>query len=385
MAGTSAIDDAVIDRVREAAATLSPLSSQIEEGRRLPAVAVEALVSSGLFKLLVPRIYGGGEASLSTVLAAIEEVARADGSAGWCAMIGVTSGLMSVFLPDDVAREVYGADDAVTCGVFAPMGRATRAAGGYRVTGRWPFASGCEHSRWRMGGAIVTGDPPDLLPSGAPNVRSMLFAADDTLVIDTWHTSGLRGTGSHDLEVRDVFVPEARSFSLITDRPRIDTPAYRIPFFGVLAAGVASVALGIARSAVDAASALVKQKQAPGAKRTVAHRELVQMQIAEAEARVRASRAFLFAEVAAILASPGELLEARALLRLAAWHATKESALAVDLAYAVGGASAIYTKNPLQRHFRDVHVATQHVMVAPVSATLAGRILLDVESDTSTL
>ncbi|GAC1549726.1 MAG: acyl-CoA dehydrogenase family protein [Polyangiales bacterium] len=386
-------DPDLLARARAAAETIAPLAAETEAARRLPPSVVDALARAGVFKLLVPRAYGGAEASASTLVAVIEAIATADGSAGWCAMIGASSGLMSVHLDDALAREVFGADDAVTCGVFAPMGRATATAdgAGYRVSGRWPFASGCQHSPWRMGGAIVVdaqGAPSELLPAGTPDVRSVLFRADETTVVETWDVSGLRGTGSHDLAVTDVMVPAARTFSLLTGRPRHDGAVYRLPFFGVLAAGVAAVTIGLATAAVDALSRLARTKQPLGARRGLAHRELVQLHVVQAEAKTRAARAFLreALEEVELAAAAGEVsLQSRATLRIAAAHAARECAAAVDLAYHAGGATSIYAKHPLQRHFRDVHVATQHVMVADVSAILAGRVRLGVESDVTTL
>lgn len=381
------IDAALIARARSAAEVIAPLATAIEEGRRLPQVAVDALAAAGAFKLLVPKVYGGAQAHPATFVAVVEQIAIADGSAGWCTMIGATSGLMSVHLEDDLAREIYAAPDSVTCGVFAPMGRAVRTAEGYRVSGRWPFASGCEHSRWRMGGAIVMneagGGPAELLPSGAPDVRSMLFRADETTIIDTWNTSGLRGSGSHDLEVTDVLVPHARTFSLLTGTPK--HAGYTIPFFGVLASGVAAVGLGIARAAVDAFVAMARTKTAPGSKRTLSQSELVQQTVAKAEARLRSARAFLYEAVEEASGVGAPTVEARARLRLAAAHAATEAAAVTALAYEAGGGSAIYAKSPLQRHFRDAHVVTHHIMVSQNAAVQAGRILLGVESDTTTL
>jgi indole-3-acetate monooxygenase len=377
------IDETLLARARAASEVIAPLAVQIEHDRRLPAAAVSALVGAGAFKLLVPRTFGGSEAHPATMVAVLEQLAQADGSAAWCAMVGTTSGLMSMHLDEAVAREVYAPDDAVTCGVFAPMGRAVPVPGGYRVSGRWPFASGCEHSRWRMGGAIVMGDagPAELLPSGAPDVRSMLFRADETRVHDTWDTSGLRGTGSHDLEVTDVFVPHERSFSLLTGTPK--HAGSTLPFFGVLASGVAAVGLGIARAAVDALVAMARTKTPPGSKRTLAHRDLVQMDVAKAEAKLRGARAFLYAAIEEAVATPS--LVTRARLRLAACHAAEEAAAVVAIAYKAGGGAAIYAKSPLQRYFRDAHVVTHHIMVNDVAMTLAGRVLLGVESDTTTL
>ncbi len=381
----------ILARARGAAEVIAPLATQIEAGRRLPAPAVEALVRAGVFKLLVPKVYGGSQAHPATMIAVIEAIARADGSAGWCTMVGATSGLMSVHLDEDIAREVYGPDDATTCGVFAPMGRAVATDdGGYRVSGRWPFASGCEHSAWRMGGTMVmSASGPELLPNGAPDVRSVLFRADETKVIDTWDTSGLRGTGSHDLEVTEVVVPRARTFSLLTGQPK--HAGYTLPFFGVLASGVAAVGLGIARAAVDTFVTMAKTKTPPGSKRTLAHRELVQMDVAKAEARLRSARAFLFEAMEEAMAATADgtdappALVARARLRLAASHAAEESAAVTALVYQAGGGSAIYAKSPLQRQFRDAHVVTHHLMVSQTATTLAGRVLLGVESDTTTL
>jgi indole-3-acetate monooxygenase len=380
-------DEELLARAAAAARVVAPLATRIETERRLPAEAVQALVDARVFKLAVPRAFGGCEATVATLIDVVETIARADGSAGWCAMIGATSGLMSVHVDAATAREIFGPDDAIAAGVTAPMGVAQTTADGYRVTGRWPFASGCEHAGWRMGGAIVSDAPP--AANGAPAMRCLIFQADQTRVIDTWHTSGLRGTGSHDLEVSDALVPRARSFSLF-ERPAAD---YRgvcaAPFFGLLATAVAAVAIGIARGALDAFLELATAKRPLGSRRTIAHRELVQLDVARAESKIRGAHALLVdaAGEAERETERGDAssLRARAVLRAAAAHAAAEAASAVDTVYNAAGATAIYQKSPLQRHFRDVHVATQHVMVAPAAAVLAGRVLLGVESDTSLL
>lgn len=386
---SSSIDPQILERARRVAAEIAPWAHEIEAGRRLPRAVVDALVQAGVFKLLVPRAYGGAETSLATLVAVLDEIARADGSAGWCAMIGASSGLMAGFLSDDVARTVYGPDDAITCGVVAPTGKAAPVAGGFRVSGRWAFGSGCQHSTWCMGGTLMDGE---VLPGGAPDVRSMLFHVSEIRILDTWDTSGLRGTGSHDFVAEDVFVPAERSFSLLSGRHAL--PAYRSAFFGGLAAGVAAVTLGIARAAIDAFVALARDKRPMGTRQTLAHRELAQLAVARAEARVRAARSFLLETVEAASAgaagAPGEpavdaTVEQRALLRLAACHAASEAAAAVDLMYEAGGASSFHATSPLQRCFRDVHTATQHAMVNPTTAARVGRVLLGLESDTSTL
>jgi alkylation response protein AidB-like acyl-CoA dehydrogenase len=378
------IDNAWVERARAIAERIAPLGPQIERERRLPAATVKQLVDSGILKMLLPRSLGGGEVGLPTALAVLELLARADGSAGWCAMIIGTSALMSGYMNERLADEVYRAPDAITCGVFAPMGRAVRVPGGFRVSGRWPFASGCEHAAWRMGGAlIVDGEEPERLPSGALHVRSILFRATETRLIDTWDTSGLRGTGSHDMEVVDLEVPEERCFSLMVGEPRYQSPAFRVPLFGALAAVVASVMLGIARASVGALVELARVKQPVGGKKTVAMRETVQQAVARAEAKLGAARAFLVE--ASGRAPSGNPIDERLPIRLAACHAASEAAEVVDLMYNAAGASAVYSANPLQRYFRDVHVATQHAMVGSTILTSVGRVLLGIDSDVTGL
>ena len=377
-----AIDAALVDRARRAAARVAPHAAATEAARRLAPEALAALVEAGVGKLLVPRELGGSEASALTLLAVIETIAAADGSAGWCAMIYGTSGLIAGFLAPDAAREVYAPAGAITCGVFAPMGRATAVDGGYRVTGRWRFASGCRDAGWCMVGAL----PEGAAPGPGAEVLSLLLPVADLRVHDTWDTGGLRGTGSHDVEADGAFVPAARAFSLIGGAHRL--PGYRHAFFGTLAAGVATVGLGIARGALDAFVELARGKRGPGGARTLAERESAQLALAGAEARLAAARAFLHGAVAAAAreGATGEVAVAtRARLRLAACHGATEAAAAIDQVRDAAGGAAVYATSGLERRFRDVHTATQHLMVGPATRALAGRILFGLDADASTL
>jgi alkylation response protein AidB-like acyl-CoA dehydrogenase len=225
-----------------------------------------------------------------------------------------------------------------------------------------------------MGGVIAADDPT--------TVTNVHFTADETRVIDTWDVSGLRGTASHDIEATDVVVPRARTFSLLRDTPKDGSHA--LPVFGTLAAGVAAVGLGIARAALDSFADLARNKRPPGAKRTLAQRESVQLDVGRADARLEAARAHLFACMDAATANGNDLV-VRAKLRLAACHAAEEAAAVATLAYRAGGGSAVYAKHPLQRHLRDAQVVTQHLMVSSTAATTAGAVLLGVETDTATL
>ena len=376
------------DSLLAAAIDLAPriraLADDAERDRRLPADLVRAFADAGFFHLCVPRALGGREADPATLVRVIETLAAADGSAAWCAMIGATSGVASAYLAADAAREIYGAAGAISGGAFAPLGRATVVDGGYRVTGRWPFASGCEHCTWLMGGSVIVDDGTPL-----PDPRLVLFPAGDARIIDTWTVAGLRGTGSHDIAVDDLFVPAARSFSLVTDRPTQTGTLYAFPVFGLLALGIAAVTLGIARAAIDELVRLAGMKTPSGSRRRLAERAVIQSAVAEAEAVLGAARALVFDAVASAWATAeaaGTIdLRVRARLRLATTHAAIAAARAVDLMYNAAGGTAVYATSPLQRHFRDVHAATQHVMVAPTTLELVGRVLLGLDADTAML
>jgi alkylation response protein AidB-like acyl-CoA dehydrogenase len=342
---------------------VASLVPRIEAERRLPREVVDALVAAGVFKLLVPRAYGGADAPVRDAIEVIEAIARVDGSAGWCAMIGMLSGTMAHFLDEVTAREVYGPPDAITCGVFAPMGTAIPEGDSYRVSGRWAFASGCEYSGWRMAGAIVPGSPRPL---------HCLLHADQARIVDTWDACGLRGTGSHDFLVEDAVVPRAWTFSLVTTPDRA--------FFGPLAAGIAAVSLGIARAAIDGFITIARGKVLPGGRKPIASRELVQVEVANAEARLGAARAYLLEQ-----AGNGVALAERARLRLAATFAVEAAVEVCSAMFRAAGGGAVYTRNPLQRQLRDAQVVAQHIMVGSLATTTIGRILLEIESDTSTL
>lgn len=233
-----------------------------------------------------------------------------------------------------------------------------------------------------MGGCVVHGD-------GAVPPRMMLLPAHEVEIVDTWDTAGLRGTGSHDIVVQRRFVPTSRSVSLVADPPLADGALYRFPVFGLLALGIAGVALGVARAAVDELIRLAAEKRPSDGRRTLAERGVVQAEVARTEAAIGAARAYLFEQVAAAWdeARRGNAIPTarRTRLRLAATHAVGSAAAAVDAMYAAGGGTAIYAASPLQRCFRDVHTAAAHAMVAPATLELAGRLLLGLPTDTAML
>src|SRR3954447_24949959 len=375
---------------RELAPLAAELALQTERERRLAPALSDALVDAGLYRLCVPAALDGLEAPPDVLVGAIAALAAGDAAAGWCLAVSATSGMLAAYLPPEGAHEVYGDPHTVAGGVFAPAGRAVAGDGGFTVSGRWSFCSNVAHCDWVMGGCVVLdGEAPRRLVGGRPDIRLALLPAEAVDVLDTWHVSGLRGTGSHDIRVEGATVPAARTASLLSDRPRETGPLYAFPPFGLLAVALAAVALGTARGALDDVVDLAGGKVPTLGSRRLAERATVQAAVARAEAGLRAARAGLDQAVAAAWAAArdgGAIPTAqRAALRMVATHAAETAAVTVDAAWSVAGGSAIREESPLERRFRDVHAATQHMMVAPATWELAGRILLGVETDEAQL
>ena len=380
------------DQLLAAADALTPqieqTRDQIEQDRRLPASLVAALTSAGFFRMRAPTTLGGLEVDPATAFRVFERLSAIDGSVGWCVMIGASGGLFAGFLPEAGAREIYGSDPAViTGGSLAPTGRAVPVDGGYRLSGRWAFASGSQHCAWLLANALVMdGDQPRRAADGSPDMRVLYVPAGDFEIIDTWTTGGLRGTGSHDFTVSDVFVPERRSFAFLAGRSALDRPLYRGPVTTWFSPSLASVALGIARGAIDTLSDLAGCKVPMFRQNLLRERVLVQMQVAKAEALLRSARAFLYETVdevwRSVCAGAEPSVEEQHLLRLAGTHAADSALAVVESMYKAGGGTAVYTRSPLDRQMRDVHAATQHIGVSHIHYELAGRIFLGMEPGT---
>lgn len=376
---TALVDHAAAHRER-----LTALSPTIERERRVPADVARELAAEGHYRMLVPATMGGGEVHPQVFVDVLETLATGDAATAWTVMTGSTTGLLAAYLDRPTAEGIFGDPAVVPAGVFAPLGQAEPVTGGYRLRGRWSFASGIDNATVCLLGALVMeGGKPRMLPSGAPELRSLLVDRDALEVHDTWDTSGLRGTGSHDVTVTDVFVPTERTACLFLDGPAERGPLYRFSLFGLLALGVSAVGLGIARAALDEVRALAAKKKR--GRRSLAETELAQVRLAEAEGTLGAARAFVRQTIAEAWAQPELTDDARARLRLAATHAARASATVVDAAYHLGGGAAIYARNPLQRAFRDMHTVTQHVMVAEPTLKPVGKVLFGLPTDVSQL
>lgn len=370
-------------RRRDALLEIAP---DIERERRVPASLAEDLSSSGFYRMLVPSSLGGGEVHPQVFVEVLEALGRGDGATAWTVMTGSTTGLLAAYLPRAGAEALFRDAATIPAGVFAPMGRARVVPGGYRLTGRWPFTSGIDNAAIRLGGGLVIdeGGVPRTLDNGATEVRSFFVRSEESSIVDTWRTSGLRGSGSHDMVVDDVFVPAEHTACVFVDEPTEAGRLYRFPLFGLLALGVSAVGLGIARAALDEVSELAARKKR--GRKSLAESELTQIRIARSSSQLEAARALIRVTIDEAWTAPGALDGTmRARLRMAATHAAETAAKVVDVAYHLGGGASIYEKSPLQRHFRDVHTMTQHIMVNESSYKVPGRVLLGLETDVSQL
>jgi alkylation response protein AidB-like acyl-CoA dehydrogenase len=376
----------ILASIQDLAPTIKARATEIEQARRMPADLARSLAAAGLFRMAVPQQAGGLEIEPAAMLRAIEAAGAADASVGWCVMIGATSGVTAAYLPTPLAREIFGPADSIVGGVFAPMGKAEIEGDGYVVSGRWAWASGSANCRWLIGGCLVT-ENGELRKqaNGMPEERRLIFPAEAATLNDTWHSSGLCGTGSGEMVVSNLRVPRERAVSY--DSPVASGPLYAFPFFGLLALGIGAVALGNARGAIEDLVELACGKQPLGSRRTLAERHSAQSTLAAAEANLRSARAFFYDAVdeAWQLARRSGAIEMRhrATLRLAATHATRTAADVARGMYDLGGGSSVFLSSPLQRRFRDGHVATQHIMVAPPTYELTGRILMGLPVDPS--
>jgi indole-3-acetate monooxygenase len=374
----------LLQAARELAPKIDGARPDIERGRQIPGELVDAMAAAGLFSLWLPKTLGGPELDLVDYVRVIEELARADGSVAWCATVASCLSRTAGYLQPDVAREIWGGGFAVLAGTINPTGKAFAVDGGYRVTGRWGYGSGILHSTWTLGNCIVHGrDGPRHGPSGAPEMRLAIFPTSEVEILDTWHVGGLRGTGSHDYRVADLFVREDRAIPCFTATPLQPGALYALPMISVLSIAIAAVPLGIARAAIDALLELAPTKTPYRSSLLLRDKPTVQADVGRAEALLGAARSYLFQTAGElwdeVASCPPASLRRRALLRLACTQAAQAAAQAVDLMYNVGGGTSLYESGRLERCFRDVHACTQHIATSTDSYEMGGRVLLGLD------
>lgn len=377
----------IIQAVRDLAPTIRARSAEIEAARRIPLDLLNDLTAAGCFRMLVPKTYGGDEIDLLSSIEILETLTTADGATGWTVMIGCEAPLLACLLPRETFDALYAkGPDVIIGGAFAPQGTAQVIDGGYRVTGRWAFASGCQHCSWLFGNCVVIehGTPRPGPIEGMPETRAMLVRAAEVEILDTWKVSGLRGTGSHDLAMNDLFVPTSQTFDIFFGHSAIPGPLFTFPL-PEFSLHIGTVALGIATGALEDVTTLVKtNKRRLYARASLAETPLVQYRLGHAEVSLRAARTLLRTEAenlwrsaleSSVGSGPMETTLNTRILASVAWVVQTCVAI-VDTCYSVGGATAIYDTSPLQRRLRDIHTLSQHASVAEGTLTRAGAVLI---------
>jgi alkylation response protein AidB-like acyl-CoA dehydrogenase len=354
------------DDVQSLRPIIEAVRDQADELRRLPDAIARAFVERDVYRLMLPVDLGGAGLDPLQHFDLTLEVSRADASAGWNYALAMTNGLLAGVAPPKVSREVFSTAECGGAASGPPQGRAVVTEGGYRVTGRWAWASGIHQARRVMGGCVVfEGDKPKLGPHGGPAVIHVLVPIEEVEVLDTWRTGGMRGTGSTEFAMNDVFVPAERAMQMFGGAPTQPHAIFKLPtsFFGF---GLSAVPLGVALSTIDALKALAKSKTLPPPRTVLAEQASVQYAIGKAGAMINAATlaardacSRLWAEVCADGAAT---LESRARLRGAMVHAVDTGIEAVSLCYREAGGSAVFQSAPFERALRDVHVIGGHVV-----------------------
>lgn len=350
-----------------------------ERQRALPECLRRDLAAAGVFRMLIPRAAGGDGVPLPVALRVLETLAAADGSVGWCAAIGSGSNRFGAFLAPNVATATVWADPAgVAAGVFAPSGRAHVAEDGYLVTGRWSFASGCRHASWFFANCVLYDDDVPLVgPDGERRVRMVAVPMEQVRIHDTWHVAGLRGTGSHDVELDGAFVPADRAFRLGAEPSHVSDTLAAFPFLAFLDVYLAVIVTGIARGALDSViDGMAARAAGPGGD-VASLAGPIAYELGRLEGALRGARAALFGSVDAVwarVASEGEAAPGDELAVVSACqHAVRTGRDVVSRAFMLGGVRGLFEDHPLQRALRDVHAACLHAQFRHERSARLGR------------
>ena len=381
----SASLSSLLDAVHQIEPIIRAHTADAERERRLHEAVADAMRASGLYRLWRPRTFGGLEVDPITAFQVLEEVSRIDSAAGWNLQLTSAVDAFGAWFPDDGAKEIFGQLDTTLAGAFFPPRRAVPVDGGYRVTGQTPFASGAHQARWFMGLAqIHDGDAPRLAPDGTPVTLMTMCPANDAVIVDTWRTLGMRGTGSHDVLMTDVFVPAHRAALLVPlDKPgsAYQGPLYKLTAWAAIAI-LATVPLGIARAAIDDLLELAGRKAPSYLATPLKDRSNIQALIGEAEAVLGAGRAYLYEALREVWdkALQGYVIDmpGKMKLQLAATYAAAAAAKVVDLVHTAAGTTGIRDEHRFQRHFRDAHTITQHAYISASRYESGGQYFLGV-------
>ena len=368
----------LMDRIRAIAPIVTHHRSESDSFRRLSQPVTDAMIDADLFRLWTPRVLGGAEISPQDLVEVVEAASAIDGSFGWCLTNANTMGRMVGYLSPEVARNWVLGPDCQMAGSTARLGTARRVAGGFMVSGRWSFASGIPTARRLVGLCQVDGE-------GDPKTPKMIFGhfdAADVTIIDTWHVSGLKGTGSNDFSIDDLFVPEDHTHGFVDATACHAGALYRFPIVSMLTLSVSIVPLGIAKAAVEAFVAL-SDRTIAGTSQPLNEREIIQTDIARAEALRRSGKALILSaldDLQHALAIGGQdLIVARAFFRVALAHSAEASLRAVEILTAAAGAAAISENGRLERCLRDIQAAVKHVAMSPHNFVVGGQVMMGLD------
>ncbi len=366
----------------EAARRIAPLirasADEIEAHRQLPRPVFEALADAGIFLMTVPRSLGGGEVTMPEYVRVIEQIALADASTAWAVNQGTIFGTYAARMDPQVAREIWiDTPRSVVSNSPVPTGQAIPVPGGYRVCAEQGFSTGCQHASWIAAHAQVYENGVAKLKGGKPEGLYCLIPKSQVEILDTWDVSGMRGTGTHHFRVKDAFVPTERT--VLSAVQSLDTggPFYKIPRTLAFACGDATVALGVARSCLNAFYELAGAKVPRGTPRLLRDQPLIQLKVGHAEATLLSGRAYLMNAIEAMwedaLTEGPIALERRVAIRLSTTHAIRLAAKVVDSVYEAAGVTAVFKSHVMQRYFQDMHVITQHVQASSSHYEVVGR------------
>ena len=379
----------LFEAVRKLLPMIRSSAERIEADRELPRPLFEALADAGLFKLLIPHNVGGAEIDLPGYVQLLEELGKADASTGWVVNQCAVFATYAARIPREVARSIWiDTPRSIVANTPVATAQAVAVPGGYRVTGRQGFSSGCRHAAWLAARALILEKGQPRVEDGRAEERYLFVPVAEAELLDTWHVRGMRGTGTHDFAVRDVFVP-AQHTVLQAGAPLLENGAlYQFPRRLLFASGDAAVSLGAARACLNTFFELAGAKTPRSMQATLRDQPVVQATVGRSEAHLRSARAFLTEAVREIWteASTGTItLERRAALRLATTHAIRLAVDVVDSVYNAAGVTAIFEGNPIQRHFQDIHVISQHTQARLAHYELIGKYALGLTVDESRL
>ena len=382
--------DSPLETARKLAPMIRASAPETDALRELPRPIFEAMADAGLFRLALPRTLGGFEMDLPSYIQVIEELGRADASTGWVTNQVSIFATYAARMPTAAARAIWiDTPRSVVANTPQASAQAIVVPGGYRVTGRQGFSTGSRHASWLAAHATVTEQGRPRLDEGQPEMRYCFVPRAQAEILDTWQVRGMRGTGTNHFAVDDVFVPEDRTVKSVTAPLLEPGPLYRLPRTLVFASGDAAVALGTARSCLDAFTELATTKTPRAMDALLRDQPMIQNEVGRAEARLRSGLAFLREAVRgiwdAVIANGAVTLEQRAVLRLATTDGIRTAVSIVDMVYNMAGATAAYESSPIQRHFQDVHVMSQHLQARMAHYELVGRHWLGLKIDESRL